>query len=673
MMHGDVRTDDYFWMRERSNPGVMEYIEAENRYAREVMKHTEGLQKKLFEELRSKTIETDVSVPEKRDEYYYYTRTEAGKQYPIYCRKKGALSAKEEIMLDVNRVAEGNSFLSIGTHKVSPDHKLMMYLADTDGSETYTLFVKDLRSGRLLPERITNTSGAEWANDNRTIFYSTLNDEHRAYKVFRHELGTDPKDDVEVYHEKDPSFYYLVIAKTKSKAFITITLVSATTSEVHYVSADRPGEELKLMRPRKPGVLYLATHFGDRFFIVTNEDAINFKIVQAPDSSISTETWEDLVPHRENVSIDVSDFWPFVEPFKDRLAIFERENAQGRIRVLDLRDMSSHIVEFPERIYMAYPVENPDPGSEVLRIKYFSRVTPNTVYDYDLNTRQLVQLKQDTVPGYDPADYVQDMVYATAEDGKKIPITLVHRREIRKDGRNPAYLFGYGAYATFEWAHTDFDYRIIPLLERGFVCAHAHVRGGGELGRGWHEDGRMLRKMNSFTDFIACAEHLINEGYTSSDKLAITGGSAGGLLIGAVTNMRPDLFKVVVMRVPFVDVLTTMADPTIPNTAGEFEEWGNSNIREHYLYMKQYSPYDRIERKNYPNMLVTAGLNDTRVCYWEPVKYVAKLRAAKTDDNLLLLKTGLVEGHFGASGRYDSLRSTAFDYAFILDRLGMSQ
>jgi len=672
--HGDVRVDNYFWLRDRANPGVIEYIEAENRYADEATKHTEPLKKKLIEELKSRMIETDISVPLKMDDYYYYTRSEKGKQYPIHCRKKGALNAEEEVILDENDIAKESVFFTVNMHKVSPDHRMLAYLADTNGSERNTLYVKDLGTEELLSEQIPNTSEMEWANDNKTIFYSIMDNAARAYKVFRHVLGTDPKVDVEVFHEEDPGFYYLVLSKTKTRKYILITVESATTSEVHYIRADRPKDGFKVMRARKHRVVYFAIHHEDRFFIVTNENAINFKIMEAPESDPAAKNWKEFVPHREGVSIDVSDPYPFVEAFKGHLVIFERENGQGRIRVLNLKDKRSQYIDFPEEIFMAYPIENPDPESEELWIKYFSMVTPDTIYAYDLRAKKLELKKQDKFSGYDPSMYHQERVFAKARDGKNVLITLVHRKDLKKEGRNPTYLYGYGAYGTFEWAtYNTFNSMLIPLLERGFVCAHAHIRGGGELGRRWHEDGRMLKKINTFTDFIACAEHLIAERYTSTDRLTVRGRSAGGLLMGAVTNMRPDLFKVVVAEVPFVDAVTTMLDPSIPQTVGEFEEWGNPALKQEYDYIKTYSPYDNIERKPYPNMLITASLNDIRVPYWEPVKWAAKLRATKTDYNTILLKTGIVEGHSGASGRYDHLKYFAYMYAFILDRLGMRE
>lgn len=672
-MHGDVRRDDYFWMKDRANPGVIEYIEAENRYAKEFMRQTEPLQKKLFEELKGKLVETDSSVPQKVRGFLYYERTEAGKQYPIYCRKKGSTDALEEVILDINEVAGGNVFFKVGLHRMSPDHNLLLYLADTDGSERYTLRVKDLRTGETLPDEIPNTAGAEWAADNRTIFYSTIDHEHRPDKVFRHVLGSDRSLDAEVFHEKDPSFYYLLLAKSKCDGYITITVANPTTSEVQYLRADRPQDSFRVVRPRKHRVTYYVVPFREVFYIVTNENAINFKVMQTPAANVSAGNWEEVVPHRDSVVIDVSDPFPFVEPFDGYLAVFEREKAQGKVRIFSLADGSSRFVEFPEEVFMAYPHENLDPDSGELRIKYFSMVTPTSIYDYDLGSGKLELRKRDQISGYDASMYTQRLAWAKAKDGAMVPLTLVHRKGLKKDGKNPAYLYGYGGYGTFEWASESFNFKLIPLLDRGFVCAHAHIRGGAEMGRAWHEDGRMLNKINSFTDFIACAEHLVKEGYTGPDRLVIRGRSAGGLLMGAVTNMRPDLFRVVVAEVPFVDALTTMADVTIPLTAGEFEEWGNSNIREQYEYMKLYSPYDNVSARQYPNMLITSSLNDSRVQYWEPTKWAAKLRALKTDGNVLLLRTGIVEGHAGASGRYDYLRWWAFMFAFIFDTLGIEK
>lgn len=671
MTHGHERVDEYFWLRDRSNPGVIEYIEAENRYTAEMTRHTERLRQKLFEEMKGRTSETDESVPEIIDGFLYYERTEKGKQYRIHCRKFESIDDEEEVILDENEAAEGNVFFKVSLVRPSPDHNLLMYLADTDGSERYMLFVKDLETGKLLPDRIRNTHDAEWANDGKTIFYSTMGPDYRPDKVWRHELGADPKGDELVYHERDPAYYYLEVSKTKSWEYILVTVESSTTSEVHYLPADRPKAEFKVFCPRKHNVTYFVVHWDDKFYIVTNEDAVNFKIMQASVSDPLRDNWRELVPHRERVAIDVSDPHPWAEAFKGHLVVFERENAQGRIRVYRLKDMSSYTVEFPERLYFVMPMFNPDPTSMKLRVKYWSWVTPTTIYDFDLETRLLDLRKRDVIAGHNPSEYASDILFAKARDGTRVPVSIVHRKGLKKDGGNPCFLYGYGAYGNFEWPKQGFDTVTLSLLERGFVCAYAQVRGGGDMGRMWHREGRVLKKMNSFTDFIACAEHLIKEGYTSPRRIVAFGRSAGGLLMGGVANMRPDLFGVVVAEVPYVDGVTTMLDPSIPLTVGEFEEWGNPAIKEHYDYMLQYSPYDNVFAKEYPSMLVAAGFNDSRVQYWEPLKWVAKLRAKKTDDNVILLRTGMVEGHAGASGRYDHLKYDAFVYAFILDRLGI--
>ena len=672
-IHGETMVDNYFWIRERSNPGVIEYIQAENNYTAQMTKHTEELQKKLFDEFKRRIVEEDSTVPVKVDDYYYYSRTEKGKQFQIFCRKRRSLEADEEVLLDVNKLAEGNEFYNLDVHKVSPDHKFFAYLADTTGSEKHNLYIKDLLTGRLLPEIIRDTASIEWANDSKVLFYSVLDDEFRPFKVFRHVLGTDPKEDAEVFHEKDKMFYYLSLAKTRSKAFITITVESATTSEVHYLRADQPTEKLRTLRPRKHMIKDFLRHCGDRFLIITNENAKNFKIMEAPVTDPSERNWREFVPHSESVAIDVSDPYPYVDVFRDYLVIFERENCIARIRVIGLKDKASHIVELPEQLGTLTPAECPDFDSHVVRFTFSSMVTPTTVFDYDMKSRKLEQRKQVEVPGYDSSKYETRMIFATARDGVKIPLTIVHRGDIRKDGKNPCHVYAYGAYGDFEGASPKFNNYWVSLLDRGFVCATAHIRGGGDLGRSWHEQGRVLTKKNSFEDFIACAEHLIKEKYTSSELISVRGRSAGGLLMGSVVTMRPDLFKAVVAEVPFVDAVNTMLDDTIPLTAGEFEEWGDPKIKEHYDYIKSYSPYDNIRPTDYPNMLVTSGWNDSRVQYWEPTKFVAKLRAMKTDDNLLLLKTNIVQGHSGAPGRFDALKYYSFMYAFILDQLGITE
>jgi oligopeptidase B len=667
--HGEARIDDYFWIRDRSNPGVIEYIEAENRYTNDVMKPTEQLQKDLFKELVGRTKQTDMTVPDKIDNFYYYSRTEDGKQYPIYCRKKDSLEAKEEIILDVNKVSEGNSFFYVEQCKASPNHKLLLYLADMNGSERNTLFIKDLMTGVLMEDRIRDVHTAEWANDNKTIFYSTMDVDNRPFKVFRHVIGADPLKDVEVYHEKDQAYYYMRLWKSKTKEYLFVHGESATTSEVHYLKADHPSEPFRMMRPRKHGVIYGVIHHSDSFYIVTNDDAKNFKIMRAPVSDPGE--WKMVVPHRENVCIAISNPYPWVDINRDFMVLFERENAMSRIRIINLKDQSSHFIELPEKLYHIVPVETYDFESDVIRFQFSSMVTPPRVYDYDMRKRTLELRKQEEVPGYDPSLYSSERIYARAKDGVLVPISLVFKKGLKMTGKNPGYLYAYGAYGDFEGPAPEFEMKFLPLLDRGFVCAKAHIRGGGDLCKRWHEEGRMLKKINSFTDFIACAEHLIEEGYTSSDRLVIRGKSAGGLLMGAVTTMRPEIFKVVVAEVPFVDVINTMLDPSIPLTIPEFEEWGNPEDKEYYEYFKLYSPYDNVRKRNYPNLLVTGALNDSRVQYWEPAKWVAKLRANKTDDNTILLRTNIVEGHSGASGRYDYLKWFAFMYAFIFDKLGL--
>lgn len=669
--HGDVRVDDYYWMRDRSDPDVMKHIEAENRYTERMMRHTLPLQNKLIKEMLSRTKEDDISVPEQVDDFFYYVRTVKGKQYPIHCRRKGSLKAKEETFLDINKEARGHEFFSVDQVKVSPDHNLVAYLVDIDGSERRVLRVKDLRTGRLLKDEITNTYSMEWANDSRTMFYATIDDVYRPHKVFRHVLGAGPKDDDLVFHEKDGAYYYMLMSRTKTGKFITITVECATTSEVRYIRTDRPMEQFKVFRPREHGVLYFVLHGKDKFYIVTNQNAINFKIMEAPESAPSEKNWRELLPHREDVAIDVSDPNAWVEEFENHLVVYERGDAQGRVRVIDLRDGSSHLVKFPEKMFFVTPLKNQDRKVNKARIKYWSYLTPTSIYEYDLDKRRLGLRKRDVVRKYDPSKYRTERILTTAKDGTEVPISLVYRKGLKKNGKNPAYLYAYGAYGSFELEESKFNSNILSLLDRGFVYAFAHIRGGSDMSRKWHEQSKMLTKINSFTDFIGCAEHLIKKGYTSKGLLAVRGGSAGGLLMGAVTNMRPDLFKAVIAEVPYVDAVTTMLDPSIPMTEGEFEEWGNPEDKRYYDYFKRYSPYDNVEAKDYPDLLVTAGLNDTKVGYWEPLKWAAKLRAKKTDDNLLLMKVGLVEGHHGAPGRYDTFKEYAFIYAFIMDRLGI--
>ncbi len=664
-LHGERRVDNYFWLRERDNPEVIEYLEAENEYTEAMMKHTEEFQKQLYKELLGRIKETDLSVPVKIDDYYYYTRTEEGKQYSIHCRKKGSLDAQEEILLDQNVLAAGHEYFRIGTYSVSPDHQLLAYSTNTTGSEVYTLYVKDLSAGELLSDKIENTYySVEWANDSKTIFYSILDESKRPYKLYRHTLGTDPAEDVLVYHEADESFF-LRAHKTKSKAYLILNLGSATTSEVHYLEADNPSGNFRIIHPRQHEMEYYVVHHDERFFIMTNDDAKNFKLMEAPVADPAKKNWKEVIPHSDSVKIDA------VDVFRNHLVVCERENGFKKIRISGIASGEVHYVDFPEPVYTFSGGWNPDFNSNLLRFNYTSLVTPRSVFDYDMNARTRELRKQDEVlGGYDPSLYQSERIFATTSDGTKVPVSLVYKKGMVRDGKNPLFLYGYGSYGSS--IEPNFSLNRLSLLDRGFIFAMAHIRGGQEMGRYWYDQGKLLQKKNTFTDFIACADHLVAEKYTSSDKLVINGGSAGGLLMGAVTNIRPDLFKVVIAKVPFVDVINTMLDASIPLTTMEYEEWGNPNDREYFDYMLSYSPYDNTEAKNYPNMLITAGLNDPRVQYWEPAKWTAKLRALKTDNNVLLLKTNMGAGHGGASGRYDYLKEIAFEYAFVFDMLGIS-
>ncbi len=609
--HGYTRIDNYYWMRDRSDPEVLKYLHAENDYLEEIMGHTRSLQETLYAEMKARIKETDSTIPEKRGEYFYYSRTEEGKQYPIYCRKKSSLDSPEEILLDQNLLAEGKSFCSVGALTVSPDGNKLAYSVDVEGGEVYTVYVKDLRTNTLYPESIANTyssvyfhTGVEWANDSQTLYYLTLDGAERPFKLFRHSLGTDPAQDTLVFHEEDES-YFLFIIKTRDDQYILTNHHSTRATEMRFLSADEPDED---------------------------------------------------------VLID------YVDTFKNYLVLYERRNGLRQIRVSTFDTMSNvRYIEFPEPAYSVEIETNAEFDTNVLRFTYSSPITPQSVIDYHMDTGQWELIKQDIPSGYDRSQYITERIHATAPDGKQIPVSIVYKKDLKKDGNNPTLLYGYGSYGSV--IDADFSSDRVSLLDRGFVFAIGHIRGGSDLGRAWYENGKMLNKKNSFTDFIACAEHLIKEGFTSNKKLAILGGSAGGLLVSACLTMRPDLFQAVINKVAFVDVVTTMSDPTIPLTSLEWDEWGNPQVREHFEYMLSYSPYDNVRPTAYPNILITAGLNDPRVAYWEPAKFAAKLREMKTDNNLLLLHTIYEAGHAGASGRYDHLKEVAIDYAFLIDRL----
>jgi oligopeptidase B len=661
---GDIRVDNYFWLRDKNNPEVIKYLQAENKYTETVMKPTEKLQEKLYKEMLSRIKETDMSVPEKIDDYYYYTREEKGKQYRIYCRKKGSLDAPEEILLDANELARGHNYLDVGVYKVSPDHQLLAYSIDTTGAEDFTIYFKDLNTGKTFDDVIPNTSySAEWANDNKTVFYNTLDEAKRPYKLFRHTLRTDPKNDALVYHEKDEAFN-LDLKKSKSKAYLFMLLESETTSEDWYLDASHPDEDFRIIQPRQHEMEYSVEQHGDKFYILTNDKAQNFKLMGTPITSPSKENWKVVIPASDSVKLDD------IEVFKNHLVVYERERGVQKIRITNLTDNQNYYVDFPEPVYTFWPERNPDFNTNLLRFDYTSLITPRSIYDYNMDKKTRELKKQDEVlGGYKPSLYQEERIFARASDGTLVPISMVYKKGMTRNGKNPLFLYGYGAYGISSEPY--FSSNRLSLLDRGFIYAIAHVRGGGEMGRYWYDQGKLLNKKNTFTDFVACAEHLIAEKYTSRDELVINGGSAGGLLMGAVTNMRPDLFRVVIANVPFVDLINTMLDPSLPLTVIEYEEWGNPHEKEYYGYMRSYSPYDNVQAKAYPNMLITTSLNDPRVSYWEPTKWTAKLRALKTDNNLLLFKINMDAGHGGSSGRYDYLKDIALEYAFIFKILGI--
>jgi oligopeptidase B len=663
-IHGDTLIDDYFWLREKSNPEVINYLKAENDYTEAVMKPTATLQETLYNEMLARIKETDLSVPYPKDGYLYYTRTEQGKQYPIYCRKKGSLRGKEETLLDLNVMAEGKAFLSLGAFQVSNDGHLLAYSTDDTGFRQYKLHVKDLRTGNItanLAERVTSVT---WANDNKTLFYVTEDETtKRSNQFFRLTLGGQSQL---LYEEKD-ELYRISVSRTRSRGYILLGIESATTTEYRYLSASKPNSDLKVMLPRENEHEYYPDHHSNLFYIRTNDTGRNFRLVTAPVTNPDKKNWKELIAHRNDVMLEDTDF------FAQHYVVSERENGLHKFRVTALKTNDTHYVSFPEPVYSAFGSTNAEFTTTKFRFGYESFVTPMSVFEYNLATKRRKLLKEtEVLGGYDRTKYTSERIYATASDGTKVPISLVYQKGCKLNGENPLLLEGYGSYGIPN--DVDFSSNRFSLMDRGFIYAVAHIRGGGDLGKPWHDAGKMMVKKNTFTDFIACAEHLVTQQYTSRDRLLITGGSAGGLLMGAVTNMRPDLFKAVISYVPFVDVMNTMLDASLPLTVGEYLEWGNPNEKEAYWYMKSYSPYDNIEARNYPAMLVRTSLNDSQVMYWEPAKYVAKLRALKTDKNILLFKTKLEPGgHGGASGRYDRLRDIAFDYAFMLNQVGITK
>jgi oligopeptidase B len=662
-IHGETLVDDFFWLREKSNPQVLAYLQSENAFTAEVMKPTEALQEQLYKEMVGHIKETDLSVPYRWGNYFYYTRTEQGKQYPIYCRKQGGLDAREEVILDQNELAKGMKFFSISAFVVSDDSNLLAYSTDTTGYRQYTLQIKDLRTGALLPEKFERVGSVMWATDNKTLFFSTEDPvTKRSDKFFRHVLGSDKTD--LVYEEKDELFD-ISGGRSRDKAMIFIGSYAKTSTEFRYIPADKPAAEAKIILGRQPDHEYDVDHHGDLFYIRTNKGAKNFRVVTAPVADPAEKNWKEFIAHQPAIKIEELNF------FASNVVVSEWEAGLQKLRVVDLKSRKSHRIEFPEPVYAANVDVNKEFNTNVVRYKYQSLVTPGSIFEYDMNKQQSTLLKETEVPGgFDKKNYASERIFATASDGARIPLSVVYRRSVKMDGKAPLLLYGYGSYgATME---PTFSSNRLALLDRGVIFVIAHIRGGGELGEEWREAGRMMTKMNTFTDFIASAEHLIKNRYTSTDRLVIQGGSAGGLLVGAVTNMRPDLFKAVVAEVPFVDVLNTMLDATLPLTTSEYIEWGNPNEKPAFEYMKKYSPYDNISARNYPAMLVKVSLNDSQVPYWEGAKLVAKLRATKTDSNPLLLKTNMGAGHGGSSGRYDYLREVAFNYAYMLWQMGLT-
>ena len=663
-----TRNDPFFWLRDRNNPATLKYLNAENQYTQAVMKPVAGLQQKLYQEMRGRIQEADSSVPYQIDQYDYYDRTEAGKQYAIYCRMartSGSGEGPEEIILDENHLAEGWKYFHLGALAVSRDHHLLAYSTDTSGSEKFLLQIKDLSSGKLLPDTIKNTAASiAWANDSRTLYYLQLDEANRPYRLFRHVLGEDPKKDTLIFEEKDQRFE-LSLQKSRSRKFIFLVSESETTTEVRYLDADDPADDFRVLSPRIQGVLYQVDHSGDRFFIVTNDQAENFKIVTAPVANPGHQNWTDFVPYDPKEPVDG------LEAFAHYVAVLVRRDGLPAIKVYDLESGTSRYVDLQESTYDVDFGDNPSFDPTQLRLEFSSLITPRSVIDFDLRTgAKTLKKRTPVLGGFSTDDYTEERVFAVAADGTKIPISLFYRKGLVKDGSAPIALEGYGAYGLTEDA--DFTANRLCLADRGFVVALAHIRGGGEYGQTWYHAGRLLNKKNTFADFIACAEYLLQQKYGSPKKLAISGASAGGLLMGAVMNMRPDLFTTIIAGVPFVDVLNTMSDPSLPLTVTEYEEWGNPSNPTYFDYIRSYSPYDNVADKPYPNLFVTAGLNDSRVSYWEPAKWVAKQRTLSHQNRLVLLKTNLGAGHMGQSGRFDRLNELAAEYVFILKTFGMA-
>lgn len=666
-IHGDTRVDNYYWLNDPENPEVIAYLEAENAYTKAMLKHTEAFQEKLFNEIKGRIKQDDQSVPILDNGYYFYSRYEEGKEFPIYCRKKGSLESEEEIMLDVNQMAEGYGYYSVSGLSVSPDNVYLAFGVDTVSRRKYTLYFKNLETGEILPQSIPLTNGyAVWANDNRTVFYTSKDDiTLRSDRVWRYTTGEDVSARKEVYNEADETFS-VGVGKTKSKKYIGIQSSSTLSDEMRFIDADKPIGDFKVFHPREKNLEYSVDHYENKFLIRTNLGAENFRVMETPVNNTAKANWKEFIPHREDVLLTG------IQVFKDFFVLSERKNGLTQIRIMPWDKKGEFYIDFGEETYSAYSMNMPDFDSKLLRYYYTSLTTPGSTYEYNMETREKVLLKQEEIlGGFNANDYEAKRLYAPAADGTMIPVSIVYKKGIVLNGNNPTLLYGYGSYGYSQDAR--FSSARLSLLDRGFVYAIAHVRGGQEMGRFWYEDGKLLKKMNTFTDFIDCAKFLIAENYTNPKVLFAEGGSAGGLLVGAVANMAPELFKGILAGVPFVDVVTTMLDETIPLTTSEYDEWGNPNDSVYYAYMLSYSPYDNVEAKAYPAMLVTTGLHDSQVQYFEPAKWVAKLRAMKTDDNPLLLDTNMEAGHGGAAGRFRRLRVVAMEYAFMLDLVGIKE
>ena len=661
--HKEVRIDNYFWLNDRENPEVIDYLNQENAYYQSMTSHTKDLQESLYEEMKGRIKEDDSSVPYFYNGYYYITRFETGQDYPIFSRKKGSLSADEEIMFNCNELAKGHAYFKLGGLSISPDNKFATFGVDIVGRRIYTIQIKNLETGEILADKIENaTGGSVWANDNNTIFYVRQDEVTlRSDKVFRHKLNTDSKEDVLVFNETDDTFN-VSISKEKSRKYIVIGSGSTLTTEYRILNSDNPDGEFEVFQTRVRGLEYSISHYEDSFYILTNKDkATNFKLMKTPENRTEKKNWVDLIPHREDVLLED------IEIFKNYLVVEERSNGLNHIRIMPWNDEPDYYLPFGSETYNAYTTTNIDFDTDVLRYSYQSLATPSSVIDFNMKTKTKEILKEQQVLGgkFDKENYIEERVWATARDGVKVPISMIYRKGLQKNGKNPLLLYAYGSYGIT--MDTYFSSTRLSLLDRGFVYAIAHIRGGEDLGRQWYEDGKLLKKKNTFTDFIDCSKFVIDEKYTSAEHLYAEGGSAGGLLMGVIANEAPQLYNGVIAQVPFVDVITTMLDDSIPLTTGEYDEWGNPNNKKYYDYMLSYSPYDNVKSQQYPNMYVSTGLHDSQVQYWEPAKWVAKLRNLKTDNNLLFLDTNMDAGHGGASGRFEALKDLAKEFSFLLD------